>query len=196
MPANGSLLGYLAERKIRGIPAVSLCNIYGKRKGNGNLYLFVDSSRSMSSLVKRTQMCAAGVAISALKAGYSVSVINYSDKSYFHKPTKNKNIIFRAITKYQGKGTKFPSFPQLDPSKKADFVFVSDGVFFSDGSNLEQYSAPRINKKYFFLSKSLCYNQLVYNNKNSIYSRLRKTGFVIKKLGENSCVLDPKAPPS
>jgi hypothetical protein len=83
-------------------------------------------------------ICAAGAALAAIKRDVPVTVVNFSSWSFHYRATRDVEVIYQAIAKFQGEATILPKPGPLRlrqrPDRPVDYVLVSDGAI----QNLEQ----------------------------------------------------------
>ncbi len=211
-------------RLPRGIPRTlkGLANLHIPGKGSGrvscDLYrwdptadprrevvIFVDTSGSMAHKIGRAQICAAGIARSALKKGFKVAVFNFSDFAYFQEPTRDRKKLHRILALNIGGFTALPRIRDKDlPSTSVgrDFVVVSDGMFNkhirgSIASHRDAYRSNKANRAFFYLFGSALHKHL--RHPASIFARLKRLGYrtrnmlKIRRTGAVAAKPKPKA---
>ncbi len=178
-------LSGIASYKIPGMgKGRKVCDFYGSYPTSDlprYIYIFVDTSQSMLEKLNYAQICAAGIAKSALERGIKVAVINFSTVAYFQPPTLDPHQIRYAIAINQGGMTFFPRIRKkelLNNGKPVDFVFVSDGGFNGDipdgiKSQEEALSWSKRNRAYFYFLKF----NFPKNISKELYEKLKAAGF-------------------
>lgn len=165
--------------------------------------LFMDTSGSMADKINGAQICAAGVARSALKRGYRVTVFNFSDFAYFQQATREPRKLHRIIAVNIGGFTALPRIEarHLPPSGvPRDFVIVSDGLFNkhvkgSVASHRKAFRSSKANRAFFYLFGNP--RLKLYRHPLSVYARLRRVGYHTRsmlKIRRSKAVADKPIP--
>lgn len=180
-------LAGIADLTIRGKGTGRVaCDVYRwdpSPDARREVVLFMDTSGSMANKINQAQICAAGVAQSALKRGYRVVVFNFSDFAYFQQATRDTRKLHRIIAVNIGGFTALPRIEakHLPPSKvPRDLVIVSDGLFNkhvkgSVASHRKAVGSNRANRAFFYLFGNPRLKW--YRHPQSVYARLRRVGY-------------------
>ncbi|MFH2005432.1 MAG: hypothetical protein ABI333_02485 [bacterium] len=163
--------------------ACDLFRWYPSPDATREVTLFVDTSGSMADKINHAQICAAGVARSALRRGYRVAVFNFSDFSYYQPPTRDAKKLHRILALTIGGFTALPKLQKKHMGNAAtarDFVIVSDGLFnkFVKGSvksHRRALRANRSNRAFFYLFGNT--REAFYRDSRTVYARLARIGY-------------------
>ncbi len=179
-----SELNRMAERNLPGGGSgESACNPYKKIHLNvlekRIAHIYVDTSQSTTN--SHVQTCAAGIALAALRRGYKVAITNFSDKSRYISPGKNKRKIIEGINYFQGEGTKVPKFIKINSKLPVDLIFVSDGEISGSKEDLNEYvnHIGSKNKGFLYQFTSCCNKQ--FPGSTFLFKHLNKKGYKMKK---------------
>jgi hypothetical protein len=97
-----------------------------------DLILIVDTSGSVvrNRRAPASLVCAAGAALSALKRGFPVTVINFSSITQRYGPTRDIEVVYRALSTFQAQGTVLPrpELLKLEGGGPRDYVLISDAA--------------------------------------------------------------------
>ena len=135
-PPNSAEVGLLelAAGKIGYGSGSQACDPYRGWRGadRRDLVLIVDTSGSVvrNRRAPASLVCAAGAALSALKRGFPVTVINFSSITQRYGPTRDIEVVYRALSTFQAQGTVLPR-PELLALKgdsPRDYVLISDAA--------------------------------------------------------------------
>ncbi|MCA9664446.1 MAG: hypothetical protein KC503_02625 [Myxococcales bacterium] len=132
----------LASRRIGGTFGRKACDVYRNmpRGQQRLLVVMVDTSGSVVSKRRAPAalVCAAGAVLSALDRGYRVALVNFSTRTRFLKPTRDREVLYSVMSSLQGGMTRLPSMKRLElPAPSAvphDYVMITDGAI----ENLKQ----------------------------------------------------------
>lgn len=115
----------------KGVLCDHLKRFPASQKGR-TIHLLIDSSPSMEGSMSSAEVCAVGVANSALQKGYKVALGRFGDSTVCYPPTKKSALIRDLIVKRDRiGGTLLPTTCGADRARGAvDVVIVSDGGFF------------------------------------------------------------------
>ena len=125
----------LASSKLGGSTGDRQCDPYRRWAvtPERTLVLLVDTSGSIVAKERAPAalVCAAGAALSALRHGCEVSVVNFSSESLQIQPTRSKDAIYSVLSRVQGASTVLPRLSTLSLGRVGgpiDYVLVSDGA--------------------------------------------------------------------
>jgi len=131
---NRSELGMLdlASGRLGNSSGTQACDPYRgwRDPGPRDLILLVDTSGSVvrNRRAPASLVCAAGAALSAMKRGFAVTVVNFSSITQRYGPTRDIDVVYRALSTFQAQGTVLPrpGLLKLEGSDPQDFVLISD----------------------------------------------------------------------
>ena len=148
------------------------------------VHLLIDSSPSMAGSMSSAEVCAVGVANSALQKGYAVALGRFGASTVCHPPTKKSAIIRDLIVKRDRMGgTLLPTTCGADRARGAvDVVIVSDGGFFrADLSKLAE--AQRVLRRPANRGMLYLVPDARYMINPKAVGALRKIGFQVIRFG-------------
>ena len=187
-------LAGIANLRIRGKGAGRVvCDLFRwdpSPDAQREVVLFMDTSGSMADKINQAQICAAGVARSALKRGYRVAVFNFSDFAYFQQATRDPKKLHRIIAVNIGGFTALPRITakHLTTTKTPrDFVVVSDGLFNkhvkgSVASHRKAFGANKANRAFFYLFGSPLRKH--FRHPQSVFARLQHVGYRTRSMNQ------------
>jgi hypothetical protein len=123
----------LASSRLGGSTGERQCDPYRRWPATSErtLVLLVDTSGSIVAKERAPAalVCAAGAALSALRRGCAVSVVNFSSESWQIRPTRSKDAIYSVLSRAQGASTILPRVSSLSlGAGPIDYVLVSDAA--------------------------------------------------------------------